>query len=268
MTASKLDILRRDGCVLLEGVIPPAEVPRIRERVAETVREHTKLPLPQGYVTGFLRVNQEIAPYLAHPRIMELVEPLFGEHARISMLTGVINGPGLPRGPWHADWPFNQDHRSRVAAPYPNVVLNLVTMWMLTDFTVENGGTIYLPGSHLRSHAPKKDAFPPCEPLPGEVRLLGKAGDVGVFDARTWHAIAPNVTGEDRVAVIPRYAPWWLNLNPLRPGTRDRWEIVESAGAVDITVEPIPEEVYRGLPEAVQRLVYHMVETGAVTGER
>jgi hypothetical protein len=257
-----LERLGAEGCCLLEGIIPFGEVERIRADVATTIRHHTRLPLPQGYVTGFLRVNQSLAPHLAHPRILGIVRALFGEHARISMLTGIINGPGIPRGEWHADWPFNQSHRSRVAAPYPDVVMNLVTMWMLTDFTEANGGTLYLPGSHRLSNSPRKDggAIDPVAALPFERQLLGRAGDVGVFDARTWHAVAPKRTSEERVAVIVRYAPWWLNLNPLRPGTRDRLQIIESAGAADIQVEPIPQDVYERLPPDIQPLVFHMVE--------
>jgi hypothetical protein len=140
--------------------------------------------------------------------------------------------------------------------------MNLVTIWMLNDFSAENGGTLYLPGSHLRSDSPRRGGGPvdPSELLPGERQLLGRAGDVGVFDARTWHAVAPNQTESERVAVIVRYAPWWLNLNPLRPGTRDRFQIVESAGAADIQVEPITPAVYDRLPLELQPLVYHMVE--------
>ena len=60
--------------------------------------------------------------------------------------------------------------------------------------------------------------------------------------------------------MIVRYAPWWLNLNPLRPGTRDRLQIIESAGGADVCVEPIPQEIYERLPPGVQPLVFHMVE--------
>ena len=103
--------------------IPPDEVASVRESVADCVREHSSLPPPQGYATGFLRLNQSIAPYLAHPRLMAVVDYLFGEFPRISMLTGAINAPGIKRGEVHADWPFNQNSKSRVRAPYPDAVM-------------------------------------------------------------------------------------------------------------------------------------------------
>jgi len=256
-----LDILRRDGFCILPRIIPEGDVGRVWESVSASVHEHTSLPLPQGYVTGFLRVNQAVAPYLAHPRIMELVDELFGSYARISMLTGTINGPGILRGPMHADWPYNQRHQSRIRAPYPDVIVNLVTMWMLTDFTRENGGTLVVPGSQKRMASPCPGTeLDPMANYEGEVQLLGKAGDVGVFDARTWHAIAPNVSQHERVAVIVRYAPWWLNLNPLRPGTQDRKFIVDQHNGTDSKVESLPVSVYENLPADVQPLFYAMLE--------
>jgi ectoine hydroxylase-related dioxygenase (phytanoyl-CoA dioxygenase family) len=211
-------------------------------------------------VTGFLRVNQEIAPYLAHPRIMALVDTLFGRYARISSLTGVINGPGIQRGAIHADWPYNQQHQSRIQAPYPDLIVNLVTMWMMSDFTCDNGGTIVVPGSHRRHVSPPGGGLDPSAVYEGEVQLVGRGGDVGVFDARTWHAIAPNVSDQERVAVIVRYAPWWLNLGPLRPGTQERRFIVERQKGTDSQVEWLPAAIHDRLPPDVQPLLYSMVE--------
>lgn len=263
-TSELLSTLARDGYCVMKSVIPPHEVASVRESVAEAVRRHSSLPPPQGYATGFLRVNQSIAPYLAHPRLMAIVDHFFGEFPRISMLTGAINAQGIKRGEVHADWPFNQNSKSRIRAPYPDAVLNLVTMWMLTDYTEENGGTIVIPGSHKRDFAPRHGSeYDPMASYEGEVQLVGKAGDVGIFDARTWHAIAPNRSDHARVGVIVRYAPWWINLQPLRPGTRDRKQIVEDNDGRDPKVEALPLSVYEKLPADVQPLVYHMVDENA-----
>ena len=256
-----LATLARDGFCLLKGVIPPDEVAAVRESVGNSVRKHSSLPPPQGYVTGFLRVEQSYAKYLAEPRLMAVIDRLFGEFARISVLTGVINGPGIKRGIMHADWPYNQNHNARIRAPYPDVMTNMVTMWMATDYTIDNGGTTVIHGSHKRDHSPfKGGAQDPMKPFPGEVQLVGQAGDVGLFDARTWHAISENRTPQERIGFIVRYAPWWLNLQPLRPGTLDRRQIVDANDGSDARVEPVPREIYERLPADVQALVYHMLD--------
>ena len=256
-----LSTLERAGFCVMKSIIPAGEIAALRKSVGDCVRQNSSLPPPQGYVTGLLRVNQGIAPYLAAPRLMAVIERLFGEFFRISHVTGAINAPGIPRGSVHADWPFNQEHKARIRAPYPDVLMNMVTMWMLTDYTVENGGTIVIPGSHKRHEAPRKgSALDPMTTYPGEVQLQGKAGDVGLFDARTWHAIAPNVSREERIGVIVRYTPWWLNLQPGRPGSRDRQQIVEANEGKDSKVEPVPLSIYNQLPESAKPLVYHMVD--------
>ncbi len=253
------DLTQQGYCILRE-IIPTAEVSALRESATASIREHTSLPLPNGYVTGFLRANQDIARYMAHPRIMKLVAACFGQNARISAVTGTINGPGVGRGVVHADWPYNQNHQARIEAPYPDLVVTLVSMWMLNDYTPENGATIIVPGSHKQSTSPsRKTHLDPDAIYDGEVQLLGKAGDVGIFDARTWHASAANTTQEDRVGFIVRYAPWWLNLNTQRPGSRERKQIVDDHNGSDAQVDAVPPSVYQNLPAEVQPLVYHMV---------
>ncbi|MBL9213881.1 MAG: phytanoyl-CoA dioxygenase family protein [Opitutaceae bacterium] len=260
-TAATLATLERDGFAVMKSIIPPNEVGAVRDSVAACVRQNSSLPPPQGYCTGFLRMNQSIAPYVTSPRLMAVIESLFGEFYRISHVTGTINAKGIKRANMHADWPYNQDAKARIQAPYPDVLMNMVTMWMLTDYTVENGGTIVIPGSHKRHEAPRKGTkLDPMATYPGEVQLQGKAGDVGLFDARTWHAIAPNISNEDRVGVIIRFTPWWLNLQPSRPGTRDRQQIVEANSGGDSKVEALPRSAYETLPESLKPLVFHLVD--------
>jgi ectoine hydroxylase-related dioxygenase (phytanoyl-CoA dioxygenase family) len=225
------------------------------------VLEHSVLERPKGYVPGFLRFNQSLAPYLVHPRVLRLMESVFGPHVRVSMFTGSVNAPGLPRGPLHADWPFNQNSRAHIPAPYPDVLLHLVTFWMLTDFTLQNGATIIVPGSHKRSTNPTASGEADADkPQPGEARLVGERGTVAVVDARMWHAEAANESGEERVAVIARYAPWWLNLDTLRPGTVDHHDIVEAHEGADSRVPALSEDVYQRLPDAVKPLLRYSVD--------
>ena len=262
---SKIADLRRDladeGYCYINNVIPADQIDDVREQVQRDVLAHSLLEPPKGYVPGLLRVNQSLAPYLAHPRVLGLAEDVFGPHVRISMLTGSVNQPGLPRGPLHADWPFNQHSRAHVPAPYPDVVMHLVSFWMLTDFTEGNGATIVVPRSHKKNWNPSGETdVNPDEPYPDEARLTGTAGTVAVLDARVWHAEAPNVSGAARVGALVRYAPWWLNLDTLRPGTVDHRDIVEATDGDDSRVPALTPDVYERLPDAVKPLVRYSVD--------
>ena len=116
-----------DGYCCLENVIPAERVDEIRESVARDVWASSWLERPTGYVPGFLRINQSLAPYLASESVLGLVRSFFGPHVRISMLTGTVNGPGIPRGALHADWPYNQSGAAHIPARYPDCVLHIVT---------------------------------------------------------------------------------------------------------------------------------------------
>lgn len=105
-----------------------------------------------------------------------------------------VNGhdplPGSGQQALHADWPGD-----RTAAHVVN------SMWMLDDFTEENGATRIVPASHrdLRKVAeihPDRKA-----PIPCEIRLVGKAGSVGIFNGNAWHSSSTNLNGKLRRTV-------------------------------------------------------------------
>ena len=179
---------------------------------------------------------------------------------RISFTNTLITDPGNQRGGWHADWPYNQEKAAHIPAPYPDLPVQLSTLWMLSDFTLDNGGTLIVPGSHRTSDNPTGtmgvDRF---KLYRTQMQVTGAAGSVLVFDSRLWHATASNTSDGARVAMVVRYAPWWLNLAVLIPGSEERKRIVEEPGLTENEVPPVPADVYERLPENVQPLYRHWV---------
>jgi len=201
-----------------------------------------------------------MAPYVADDRMMDIVEALFGPHARISMVTAAIKLPGNDRGEWHADWPFNQRNAGHIPMPYPDAVVHITGIWMLSPFTHENGGTLVVPGSHRSSTNPTGgNGVDPYAPYPTEMQATSEAGSVLVMDSRLWHAVTTNRSDRPRVGVPVRYAPWWLNLDILTPGTDERARMVDEPGANDNEVAPMTAEVYESLPEKTKPLFRHWV---------
>ena len=81
----------------------------------------------------------------------------------------------------------------------PPVVANV--MWMLNDFTPENGGTKIVPGSHLKGRRPNKEAD---REVPA-VAAVAAAGTAMVFDGRLWHGTGANVSDDPRVGVLTTF---------------------------------------------------------------
>lgn len=69
-------------------------------------------------------------------------------------------------------------------------------MWMLDDFTEDNGATRVVPGSHRVFERPD-----PTEPI-ATVPAVGEAGTAMVFDARVWHGTGASVADEPRHGVL------------------------------------------------------------------
>lgn len=107
--------------------------------------------------------------------------------------------------------------------PRPNLIL--ATMWAVTDFTVANGGTQIVPGSHRwvgdRTAEPHE-----------VVRAEMPAGSVLVWLGGTLHGAGANVTDDEwRYGVIITYSLGWLRQEENQSFTmplRDALELPEA----------------------------------------
>ena len=101
--------------------------------------------------------------------------------------------------------------------------------------------------------------MPLTEPYPTEFRVTGPAGNVVVFDSRLWHAPPTNQSSEPRVALAVRYAPWWLDVDVLTPGTDQRKRMVDETGERENVVPALTRDVFNQLPDEVKPLFRHIV---------
>ena len=100
-------------------------------------------------------------------------------------------------------------------------------MWMLDDFTIANGATRCVPGSH---HKPGRITDYMDDRLadhPEQVQLTGRAGSVAVFNGNLWHSSYRNDSNAPRrtlhCAFIAREHPQQTNQREyLRPTTAQR----------------------------------------------
>jgi len=270
--------IRHKGYCIVENVIPASEVDDIRLRVVAAQQAHhaeaeaelvkTRARAHRIGVPGVdllkqvLNATQCFAPYLADERILGIAESFFGDFVRVSCTDCVINHLGTERGYWHADWPYNATNSTHVKAPYPDAMMHLSSIWMLTHFTHENGATFVLPGSHLFPNNPATGDMNGVDqdaPHADEKQAIGSAGSVLLYDSRLWHVVAPNQSDVARVALVVRYAPWWLNLTPTMRGTADHERMVLETGGKNYDAIPIRRDVFDALPENVKPLYRHWV---------
>jgi ectoine hydroxylase-related dioxygenase (phytanoyl-CoA dioxygenase family) len=115
----------------------------------------------------------------------------------LSSHTANIAGPGGEAMVLHSDQGY--------APRQIELALTVNVMWMLVDFTDENGATRLVPGSHRRTHEPPRDER--VETVAG----VGPAGTALVFDGRVWHGTGANATvDERRYGVLTYFCRPWL----------------------------------------------------------
>ncbi len=75
------------------------------------------------------------------------------------------------------------------------------TIWLLDDFTPENGATRVIPGSQKWKQLPQQALANPSAKHPEEVLVLGPAGSVVVMNTHAWHGGTANLTNGHRRAL-------------------------------------------------------------------
>jgi ectoine hydroxylase-related dioxygenase (phytanoyl-CoA dioxygenase family) len=130
---------------------------------------------------------------IALPRMLEPVRHVLGGDCKLSSLNARSADPHTDVGqPLHVDMSAIPDARGYW-------VCN--TVWMLDDFTEQNGPTRMIPGSHKWGQRPQDVLPDPLAPHPQEVLLTGEAGTIAVMNAHLWHGGTANRTAAPRLAM-------------------------------------------------------------------
>jgi ectoine hydroxylase-related dioxygenase (phytanoyl-CoA dioxygenase family) len=132
--------------------------------------------------------------------VIEGVRRVLGPRFKLSSLNARSADPNTDVGqPLHVDMAAIPDDRGYW-------VCN--TIWVLDDFTADNGPTRMVPGSHKWGKRPQDVLDDPLAPYPGEQYLIAPAGSVAVMNAHTWHGGTANRTSAPRLAMHAFYCRW------------------------------------------------------------
>jgi len=191
--------LERESWTMLPGVFEPAELANLREEVdeifatmpAERVREDK-----EEFRYELLNRSAACQQAVAHPRVLEVVEPLLGEDCHVIAHTAWRNPADFAGGPWHCDAgphiPRAEGIEWDDRIPYP--VFAIGTHIYLQDCNRDDGPTAILPGSHRSGRlAPYDRMYDPDLTYEGRAPVLieAKAGDVALFVSDAWHRGLP-----------------------------------------------------------------------------
>lgn len=198
--------LERDGYTVIAAVFSASELDQMRTEIDEAFAAYgPERARSDAAEFRYEMLNRSAACQrsLAHPKILEVIEPLLGDDCHVIANTAWRNPPEFKGGFWHCDAgphvprPEGIEWDDRI--PYP--VFAIGAHLYLTDCTLADGPTAVVPGSHRSGRlAPFDQRW--NEGLTYDGRppacLIARAGDVALFVSDCWHRGLPAMGGSGR----------------------------------------------------------------------
>ena len=204
MTYLERQLLDDKGYVVLAGCMEDDLLHTLRRRIHELYDEEGeragtefRTEAHAHRLANLVDKGEVFRRAIIVPRVLECVRHVLGSDIKLSSLNARSADPHTDVGqPLHVDMGAIPDERGYW-------VCN--TVWMLDDFTLENGPTRMIPGSHRWGTRPQDVLDDPLAPHPQEVLLTGTAGTIAVMNAHLWHAGTANRTAAPRLAMHAFY---------------------------------------------------------------
>jgi hypothetical protein len=201
-----LDFQRLDeeGYLLLPGLISPELLAALRRRVDELFAEEGdragwefKQEPGARRLANLVNKGKVFEAIILTPQVLEAMACVLGPRFKLSSLNARSADPLSDQSqPLHVD---------SAAIPDEAGFWVCNSVWLLDDFTPENGATRIVPGSHRWHRLPPPGLY---ESHPEEILVTGKAGDVVVMNAHAWHGGTANHTAQPRRALHVYYTRW------------------------------------------------------------
>jgi ectoine hydroxylase-related dioxygenase (phytanoyl-CoA dioxygenase family) len=207
LTEAQKRQLDEEGYCVLPGLMSPELLERLRRRVAELFDEEGdqagsefKQEPQSKRLANCVDKGRVFEEVILTPEILEGMAHVLGPRFKLSSLNVRSADPhGNVGQPLHAD---------SGAIPDESGYWVCNSVWMLDDFTRENGATRLVPGSHRWGKNPPDVLEDLHAPHPQEILLTGPAGTVAIMNAHMWHGGTANRTSHPRCAMHVYYTRW------------------------------------------------------------
>lgn len=201
VTADSLSAVQRkqldeDGFLPLIGHMSDELLQAFRARTDELLEKEGASAgheVPQGggvaALADLLNKDEIFARCYTDPAVLAAAQQTLGQEFRVNSLNYRASLPGQGHQGLHGDW-------GGAVEDSDFHILN--SMWLLDDFTDENGATRVVPGSHKSGRAPSDDLSDTTLDHPDQILMTAPAGSVIIFNAHVWHGGTLNRTENRR----------------------------------------------------------------------
>ncbi|MEL6439737.1 MAG: phytanoyl-CoA dioxygenase family protein [Cyanobacteria bacterium J06621_8] len=201
------EITKGRGFVVLPNLISFSQAAEARNLIMELAaqdKQQGKLVI-QGKkerLYGLLYRGDVFADLVQNPTVLSVVKTIIEGEPILGGFSAHILHPGaIPMG-MHVDYPY-----WAMPAPFPKYpILEVQIIWMLEDFTANNGAPVFAAGTQKLAKQPEKRQF--------KIRarkITGAAGSVVISHGLCWHNTSENNSDRPRVSLLGNYTPQYVH---------------------------------------------------------
>ena len=202
-----------EGYLIIENFISDKTVDEIRDLVIEMANYEKRegesyfYPFDKSGLTqrvwNLTNKRQQFRELLEIEELSEIMNFIFRRPTNhqlfhLSSFQANILHPGAERQKLHVDTPFPE--------PLPPWPAKANSIWLLDDFTKQNGATEIVPHSHVNTNKPKKedDKLIKC------IKAVAPRGSVLFTHGNLWHRAGANLSSNPRVGLLCSFAASYM----------------------------------------------------------
>jgi ectoine hydroxylase-related dioxygenase (phytanoyl-CoA dioxygenase family) len=203
VSAKASALIDRDGFAIITDVLTAAECSSL---VDELDRVEADYGITEGTndfegfetrrIFNVMAKSEPIRDLVLNPVVLSVAEAVLDPGLLLSGTTSMNIGPGETPQMLHAD-------DGMVSLPRPHAATMMTSLWALSEFRADNGGTHFVPGSHVEPTMPRPDTK--VDVAVAEMPV----GSVFVFHASLWHGGGRNTSTERRYGLSIQYVAGW-----------------------------------------------------------
>lgn len=151
---------------------------------------------------GLIYKDEIFAKLVQDKLILAIIEDILGKDIVLGGFSAHILHPNAQRMGVHVDYPY-----WAMSSPFPKYpILEIQVIWMIDDFTLDNGAPLFAAGTQNLAQAPDIEQFERTAE-----KITGTAGTAIISHGLCWHDTSVNKSDRPRISLLGNYTPQYVH---------------------------------------------------------
>ncbi len=201
------EITQGKGYVVLPDLLSRNQATAARDLILELAAQEKQdgrlvIQGKKERLYGLIYKGDIFADLVLDKLILSIIEAIIGEDIILGGFSAHILHPGAKRMGIHVDYPY-----WAMPDPFPkSPILEIQVIWMIEDFTANNGAPLFVPGSQNLATKPNPEQFEQTAE-----KITGTAGTAIISHGLSWHDTSENKSDRPRVSLLGNYTPQYIH---------------------------------------------------------